>query len=51
MFVGHQSVEPGHIIAADLLGRKPLVDLGMRVGEGTGAAVAFSTFTGCNTCT
>lgn len=41
MFVGHQSVEPGHITAARMLGKEPLVNLGMRLGEGTGAAVAF----------
>jgi nicotinate-nucleotide--dimethylbenzimidazole phosphoribosyltransferase len=41
MIAGHRSVEPGHEIALQLLGKKPLVDLNMRLGEGSGAAVAF----------
>lgn len=41
MFVGHKSAEPGHKAALALLGKEPIVDLGMRLGEGTGAAVAF----------
>ncbi len=41
MFVGHQSVEAGHITAINLLGKKPLLNLGLRLGEGSGAAVAF----------
>ena len=41
MFVGHQSAEPGHRIAIELLGKKPILQLDMRIGEGTGAAVAF----------
>ena len=36
----HQSVEPGHRIAMDVLGLTPLFDLGMRLGEGTGAVLA-----------
>lgn len=41
MFVGHKSAEPGHLTALALLGKEPIVDLGMRLGEGSGAAVAF----------
>ncbi|CDZ99766.1 Nicotinate-nucleotide--dimethylbenzimidazole phosphoribosyltransferase [Metalysinibacillus saudimassiliensis] len=41
MLAGHQSAEPGHIVALEMLGKKPIVQLGMRLGEGTGAAVAF----------
>lgn len=41
MIITHQSVEPGHEIAISLLGKKPIVDLGLRLGEGTGAAIVF----------
>ena len=40
-FAGHRSVEPGHVIALDQLGLRPLVDLDLRLGEGTGAVLAF----------
>jgi nicotinate-nucleotide--dimethylbenzimidazole phosphoribosyltransferase len=41
MIVGHRSVEIGHDIATWMLGKKPILDLGLRLGEGSGAAVAF----------
>lgn len=42
LWVGHQSVEKTHRIAAELLGLRPVIDLEMRLGEGTGAAIAMS---------
>lgn len=38
--IGHVSAEPGHIGAIEKLGKTPLLALGMRLGEGTGAALA-----------
>lgn len=37
---GHCSAEPGHGLLLDRLGMEPLLRLGMRLGEGSGAAVA-----------
>jgi nicotinate-nucleotide--dimethylbenzimidazole phosphoribosyltransferase len=38
----HRSVEPGHRIMLDFLGLKPLFNLQMRLGEGTGAALGLN---------
>jgi len=37
---GHRSVEPGHGVALASLGLRPLVDLDLRLGEGSGAVLA-----------
>ena len=37
---GHRSTEPGATAALDHLGLVPLLDLGLRLGEGTGACLA-----------
>ncbi|MFD9222819.1 nicotinate-nucleotide--dimethylbenzimidazole phosphoribosyltransferase [Streptomyces sp. NPDC060064] len=37
---GHRSAEPGHVAALNKLGLRPLVDLDLRLGEGTGALLA-----------
>jgi nicotinate-nucleotide--dimethylbenzimidazole phosphoribosyltransferase len=42
LFAGHLSVEPGHRIMLDHMGFTPLLCLDMRLGEGTGAALAMN---------
>jgi nicotinate-nucleotide--dimethylbenzimidazole phosphoribosyltransferase len=37
----HGSAEPGSRAVLEALGFEPMLNLGMRLGEGTGAAVAF----------
>lgn len=39
LIAAHRSVEPGHQAVLDFLGLKPLLNLNMRLGEGTGAAL------------
>ena len=42
MIAAHRSVEPGHRAMQATLGKTPLLDLGLRLGEGTGAALAMN---------
>jgi nicotinate-nucleotide--dimethylbenzimidazole phosphoribosyltransferase len=42
MIAAHLSVEQGHRVALDLLQKRPLLDLNMRLGEGTGGAMAMT---------
>ncbi|MFJ8690851.1 nicotinate-nucleotide--dimethylbenzimidazole phosphoribosyltransferase [Micromonospora wenchangensis] len=46
MVAGHRSAEPGATVALSHLGLDPLVDLGLRLGEGTGALLALPVVTG-----
>lgn len=42
IFPSHLSCEPGHKVFFDILDQRPLFDLDMRLGEGTGAALGMS---------
>ncbi|WBB79585.1 nicotinate-nucleotide--dimethylbenzimidazole phosphoribosyltransferase [Micromonospora sp. WMMD882] len=46
MVAGHRSAEPGATLALRHLGLDPLIDLGLRLGEGTGALLALPVVTG-----
>lgn len=41
MILSHRSAEPGHATAIQHIQKEPIVELNMRLGEGTGATVAF----------
>ena len=40
--VAHRSAEPGHARLLEAIGKDPLLDLGMRLGEASGAALSLS---------
>lgn len=48
--VGHQSAEPGHLKLIRELGEEPILSLNMRLGEGTGAALAVAVVRGALAC-
>lgn len=41
LFAGHRSVEPGHSRQLEALGLRPVLELDLRLGEGTGAVLSF----------
>jgi nicotinate-nucleotide--dimethylbenzimidazole phosphoribosyltransferase len=40
LFFAHRSAESGHAVALDAIGARPMLNLNLRLGEGTGAALA-----------
>ncbi len=47
---GHVSAEQGHARMLERLGKEPLLSLGMRLGEGSGAALAIGVLRGAVAC-
>ncbi|MCZ4350989.1 nicotinate-nucleotide--dimethylbenzimidazole phosphoribosyltransferase [Roseovarius aestuarii] len=47
---GHVSIEPGHPALLDHLGKQPLLSLGLRLGEGSGGALAIGVLQGALAC-
>ncbi len=41
LFAGHRSLEPGHARQLEALDLSPILDMGLRLGEGSGAVLAF----------
>ncbi len=48
--VGHASVEPGHRRLLDRLGKRPLLEMDMRLGEASGAALAVGLLKAATAC-
>ena len=48
--IGHLSVEPGHKLLLEAMEKSAILDLNMRLGEGTGAALALSIIRGAVAC-
>ena len=48
MFTSHCSAEPGYRTIVDILGLKPMLNLDMRLGEGSGCAIAFNILEAAN---
>lgn len=48
--VGHCSAEPAHARLCERIGKRPILDLAMRLGEGTGAALAVMVLKGAVAC-
>ena len=46
LVAGHRSAEPGATVGLRRLGLPPMIDLGLRLGEGTGALLAFPVVAG-----
>jgi nicotinate-nucleotide--dimethylbenzimidazole phosphoribosyltransferase len=46
MIAAHLSPEPGHRLVLDALGLEPVLDLGLRLGEGSGAALCLPVLDG-----
>jgi nicotinate-nucleotide--dimethylbenzimidazole phosphoribosyltransferase len=46
LFASHRSTEPGHALQLEALALEPILDLGLRLGEGSGAALALGVLDG-----